>query len=72
VKLTYVSEADDEYSYWSKGAQLPQLNGVTVNLNPPKTYDTPYLSMEHGSTVATIRYRGHEDRVLDFSEKETP
>jgi hypothetical protein len=65
-KLTYVSEAKDEYEYWAKGAQLPKINSATVNLNPPKTYDSPYLSMEHGSNKAVIKYTGYNDVALEF------
>lgn len=65
-KLAYVSEAGDHFEYWAKGAQLPKINGTSVNLNPAKTYDSPYLSMEHGTTKAVIRYPNHKDEVLDF------
>jgi len=68
-KLTYVSEAKETHEYWAKIAQPPQLNGVKVNLNPAKTYDTPYLSMEHGESKAVISYPGYKDLTLDFGEK---
>jgi hypothetical protein len=68
-KLTYVSEAKDKYEYWAKGSELPQVNGNRVNLNPAKTYDTPYLSMVHGESRAIISDPGHEDVVLDFRRK---
>jgi len=65
-KLTYVSEAGETFEYWAKGAQLPKINGTTVNLNPAKTYDSPFLSMEHGARKAVIKYPGRDDLVLDF------
>jgi hypothetical protein len=65
-KLTYVSAAKDTYEVWAKGAQLPKINGTTVNLNPPKTYDSPFLSMEHGKSKAVIHLPGYKDEVLDF------
>lgn len=65
-KLTYVSAAKDTYEYWSKGTQPPRINGTEVNLNPAKTYDSPYLSMMHGSSTAVITYPGHQELVLDF------
>jgi hypothetical protein len=65
-KLTYVSEANDKYEYWAKIAQPTRINGVAINLNPPKTYDTPYLSMEHSNFRAVISYPGYEDLILDF------
>jgi len=66
-KLTYVSAAGDQYEYWAKGAQPPRINGTAVNLNPPKTFDSPFLSMVHGSSKAVITYPGHKDLVLDFN-----
>ena len=68
-KLTYVSEAKDKYEYWAKIAQPPHINGVKVNLNPTKTYDTPYLSMVHGESKAIISYKGYKDLTLDFNKK---
>ena len=65
-KLIYESEAKDSYEYWAKGAQLPKINGTTLNLNPPKTYDSPYLSMMHGSSKAVIKHPGYRDVVLEF------
>ena len=35
-------------------------------MNPAKTYDSPFLSMEHGSNKAVIKYPGYKDEVLDF------
>ncbi len=64
-KLTYVSEAGETFEYSANSKELPEINGETVNLNPAKTYDSPFLSMEHGSKVATITYPGHKDVVLD-------
>jgi len=71
-KLTYESEAKDRYEYWAKGAQLPQVNGTTVNLNPAKTYDSPYLSMEHGTNKAVIHYQGYKAVELDFGNPANP
>ncbi len=71
-KLTYESEAKDHYEYWAKGAQPPKINGTTVNLNPAKTYDSPYLSMEHGQSKAVIHYPGYKDEVLEFASLMNP
>ncbi len=68
-KLSYVSEMGDKYEYSSKLTQLPKINGETLNLNPAKTYDTPYLSKVHGESKATISYPGYEDVVLDFKKQ---
>jgi hypothetical protein len=65
-KLTYSSLAKETYEVWAKGAQLPRINGTEVNLNPPKTFDSPFLSMVHGSSKAVITYPGHKEVALDF------
>lgn len=65
-KLTYVSTAKDQYEVWAKGAQPPRINGIKVNLNPAKTFDSPFLSMVHGSSKAVITCPGHKELVLDF------
>ncbi len=65
-KLTYASEANETFEVWSKGTQFPKINGAAVNLNPEKTYDSPFLSMQHGSNKAVIQYSGYDDVVLQF------
>ena len=45
---------------------MPNISGSPVNLNPPKAYDSPYLSMEHGSNKAVIKYPGYDDVTLEF------
>ena len=71
-KLTYESVAGESFEYWAKGAQLPKINGITVNLNPAKTYDSPYLSLKHGENKAVIHCAGYEDLVLDFGSPMNP
>ncbi len=65
-KLTYVSEAGETFEYPANKKELPKINGTTVNLNPAKTYDSPYLFMEHGSNKAIIHYEGYKDKALEF------
>ncbi len=64
--LTYTSEAGDTYTYYARSIRLPRINGEEVNLNPEKTFESPFLSMTHGETTATISYPGYEDLVLEF------
>jgi len=71
-KLTYESEAKDSYECWAKGTQLPKINGTPVNLNPAKTYDSPYLSMEHGQSKAVIHHSGYHDVALNFGSPISP
>ena len=65
-KLTYTSEAGDTYEAWAKFPQLPKINGETINLNPEHTFNSPFLTMKHGTNKAVISYPGHEDVVLEF------
>lgn len=65
--LTYHSCAGDVYEFWANSTTLPKLNGTTVNLNPTKTYDSPYLNMQHGQQTVTVSYGSYDDLVLDFN-----
>ena len=65
--LDYTSEAGDTFTVYANSRTTPKVNGVTVDLNPAKTHDSPYLSMVHGEDTATFSYGAHSDLVLDFS-----
>ncbi len=64
--LNYTSEAGDVFTVYANSKTTPLVNGSTVNLNPPKAYDSPYLSMVHGSALATVSYPGFADLLLNF------
>ena len=64
--MNYTSEAGDTFTFYANSKTTPRVNGATVNLNPAKTYDSPYLSMIHGEETATVSYAGYEDLLLDF------
>lgn len=68
-KLTYTSEAGETFEYPANSRELPKINGQPVNLNPAKTYDSPFLSMEHGSSMAVIRHPGYEKLIVDFERR---
>jgi len=65
--LDYTSEAGDAFTVYGNTKTTPRVNGVTVDLNPTKVYDSPYLSMTHGEDVATVSYAAYTNLVLDFS-----
>jgi hypothetical protein len=65
--LDYTSEASDTFTVYRNSTTTPLINGVTENLNPTKTYDSPYLNMTHGEDVATFSYGSYGDLTLDFS-----
>jgi hypothetical protein len=64
--LRYRSLAGDELCFWVKEPQLPKVNGQPFALNPPETYASPYLVMQHGTDLALIRCPGFKELVLDF------
>ncbi len=64
--LNYTSEAGDTFTFYANSKTTPRVNGTTVNLNPTKTYDSPYLSMIHGTDLATVSYPGYENLLLNF------
>lgn len=69
--LNYTSEAGDLFTFYANSKTTPRVNGTTVNLNPVKTYDSPYLSMVHGTDLATVSYPGYEDLLLNFDPSST-
>jgi len=71
-RVKYTSSAGDVYEVWRQSKAVPHLNGKPVNLNPPKTYDSPYLQMIHGDARAQFSYRGFADLELDFSSAYAP
>ena len=71
-KLTYTSEAGDTFEMWSNSVNLPTINGSEVDLNPNKTYDSPFLQGYHGLNEVTLSYPGHNDLKLDFSYSAAP
>jgi hypothetical protein len=56
-----------QLTFFADYSKPPQVNGVTVNYNPPKVYNSPFIQGDFGSGVVTIR---KDDRkiVLHFNE----
>jgi methionine-rich copper-binding protein CopC len=69
--LNYTSEAGDTFTFYANSKTTPRVNGTTVNLNPTKTYDSPYLSMTHGTDLATVSYPGYDNLLLNFDPSST-
>ncbi len=68
--LSYTSIGGTSFTFPAYGegaAGLPQMNGAPVNLDPPLTYDSPYMRGAHGENQVTLSYPGYPDVVLDFS-----
>jgi hypothetical protein len=62
--LTYTALDGTRYEYWSNSYNIPTINGMPHDLNPPFSYDSPFLKMTHGSGSAVVRYPGYKDLVL--------
>ena len=70
-KVHYHSFAGDQYEFWSNSALLPRKNGADVNLNPAKTYESPYMDGDHGRDVVTVG-DGTNTMTLDFNFVSVP
>lgn len=66
-KLTYTASNGAIYEYWSNSTKVPAINGKPLDLNPPLTYDYPYLKMKHGEDTVTISHPGYPELVLNIS-----
>jgi hypothetical protein len=44
------------------------VNGEPLDLNPPATYASPFLSSLHGSDVVELSHPHHAALRLDFSD----
>jgi hypothetical protein len=68
VKYTSIDGTSFTFpAYGEGGAGLPQMNGEPVDLDPPLTYDSPYMRGVHGDDHVSLSYPGYADVVLDFS-----
>lgn len=50
-------------TFYRSGQQLPEVDGVPVNLNPPKTFDSPFL--REGGSAVTIE-KGSRRLTIDL------
>ena len=61
-EFEYHSLYGDTFLFY-RDTTLPKLNGKTVDLNPKKTYDCPYISSKYNSSKIDIR----DSKTLDFN-----
>ena len=57
---------------WANSTNVPKVNGVAVDLNPAKTYESPFLNAYHGLNTMTISYPGYPDLRLYFANHDFP
>ncbi len=57
-----------ELTLFADYSKPPQVDGVPLNYNPPKAYDSPFIQGDFGSGVVTIR-KGEQKLLLDFTKE---
>jgi hypothetical protein len=67
-RLAYTSLAGNAFEIWRMGASPPQIDGRPVPLDPPNTYDSPYIRAAHGQDVVTLTFPGQPAQVIDFAQ----
>jgi hypothetical protein len=65
-RLSYRSEAGNDFEIWRQSTNLPKVDAHVVELNPALTYDSPYLHGVHGEDQVSLRYPGMPSQILDF------
>jgi hypothetical protein len=45
---------------------IPKLDGVPIELNPPKLYASPYIDADWDAPTVTLKFPGMQDQVLQF------
>jgi len=53
-------------TFYLSGGRLPEVNGASVNLSPPKAFDSPFLREDHASGVVTVE-KGSRRLTIDLS-----
>jgi autotransporter-associated beta strand protein len=69
--LSYQSAGNDALTFYANYSALPRINGVTVNLQPAKAFDSPFVSSTHGSGTVTLK-KGSRQTTLDFNSSSAP
>ena len=64
--LNYTGIYEDKFTFYADYSQSPEINGLTVNYAPEKTYDSPFLKAGWNSGVMQIQ-KGTRRLVLDFN-----
>jgi hypothetical protein len=63
--LRYTGLSGATFVFWRDSFNLPLVN-ETSGLNPNRTYDSPYIKMDHGASAVTISYPGSQELTLNF------
>lgn len=74
-EFTWVDEETFRYTgcgtsgtlLWHTDTRLPEINGKTVDVCPPKLLDSPYLESDFESGIVTMRNYSGQELVYDFN-----
>jgi len=69
--LSYQSIRNDTLTFYANYSALPKINGVPVNLQPAKSFDSPFVSSPHLGSVITLK-KGPRQSTLDFTTSGAP
>ena len=65
--MNFTTRHGEKVEYFSQSNKIPMVNGKVFEINPPTTYNSPYLKMKHGEEEAVISYPGYKELVLKFN-----
>jgi hypothetical protein len=66
-RLTYHSEAGNDFTVWRQSTLTPQVDGAPSELNPTLTYDSAYMRGVHGEDTVTLSFPGMTPVTLNFA-----
>ena len=65
--LTYTGLKDaGTFTFYTQSAQMPKINGTTINLEPDYTFSSPFMNEDWDSGIVTIS-KGERSLSLDFA-----
>ena len=65
--MNFTTRHGEKVEYFSQSNKIPMVNGKVFEINPPTTYNSPYLKMKHGEEDAVISFPGYKELVLRFN-----
>lgn len=66
-EVRYTSERGTDFQFFVDSTATPRIDGQAKNVNPNRTYDSPYLEGHVGQDTVTVRFPGRPDLELNFS-----
>ncbi len=69
TRYNYTAIDDSAVLSMYTDTSLPQINGVNVNLEPEKKFNSPFINSDYDSTILVITDTNNESIILDFTSK---